>query len=104
MINSYGFVLACLFFSLCFIFTSCEKDDPVPEIDQEVITDVTLRFNEVNEANEPIMGSGFEVKAVDAEGIALGGSPQVETINTLESGKKYKLEIFLYNSIAGEDV
>src|SRR5690606_28505757 len=88
--------------SLCLI--SCEKDDPLPEVDQEVITDLTLRFSEVNDSGEIVAGSGFEVVARDAEGISLGNSPEIDVIEGLEAGKKYLLEISLYNGIAGEDV
>jgi hypothetical protein len=89
---------------LTFIISSCEKDDPVPEIDQEVITNVTLKFTEVNELNEPIAGSSFEVEAEDAQGISLGDSPQIGTISSLQPGKKYLLDIDLYNSIADESI
>ena len=89
-------------FSLC--LTSCEKEDPVPEVDQEVITDVTLLFSEVDESGEIVAGSGFEVVARDAEGISLGNFPEIDTIEGLEAGKKYLLQISLYNGIAGEDV
>lgn len=88
---------------LTFIMSSCEKDDPVPEIDQELITNVTLMFTEVNESDEPIAGTSFVVEAVDAQGIS-GDSPQIATISSLLPGKKYLLDIELYNSIADENV
>lgn len=97
-------LLPVLFLSLGIFLSSCEKDDPVPEIDQEVITELTLSFTELNDADEPIPGTGFEVKATDVEGISLGGSPTIEVIDSFEAGKKYQLDIFLYNHIAGEDV
>lgn len=93
-----------IFVSLSLCLISCEKDDPLPEVDQEVITDLTLRFSEVNDSGEVVAGSGFEVVASDAEGISLGNSPEIDVIEGLEAGKKYLLEISLYNGIAGEDV
>lgn len=96
--------LLILIVSFSFFLSSCEKDDPVIEIDQEVITHVTLRFTEVNELNEPIAGSGFEVEAVDAQGISLGDTPEIGTISSLEPGKRYLLDIGLYNSMADENV
>lgn len=97
-------LLVTLLIPVTFFLSSCEKDDPVPEIDQEVITDVTLRFTEVNELNEPIIESSFEVEAVDAQGISLGVSPEIGIISSLEPGKKYLLDIELYNSLADENV
>src|SRR5690606_13216585 len=97
-------LLLVILIQLSVFLTSCEKEDPVPEIDQEVITDVTLLFSEVDDSGEIVAGSGFEVVARDAEGISLGNSPEIGTIEGLEAGKKYLLEVTLYNSIAGEDV
>ena len=86
-----------------FIF-SCEKDDPVPEIDQELITEITLIFDEVDEAGVIVPGGGFEVVATDAQGISLGGTPQIEDIVSLVPGKNYQLSLELYNEIANEDM
>lgn len=96
--------LASLLLLMSVFFFSCEKDDPVPELDQEVITEITLVFEELNDDGAPVPGSGFEVVARDAEGISLGGSPQVEDINSLEPGKSYQMTIRLYNDIADEDM
>src|SRR5690554_2642456 len=93
-----------LLMPLALLMTACEKDDPVPEIDQEVITEITLLFTELNDAGTPISGSSFEVVARDAEGISLGSSPEIGAINSLEAGKNYQLEISLYNDIADEDI
>jgi|SRR5690554_642551 len=93
-----------LLLPLALLMSACEKDDPVPEIDQEVITEVTLLFTELNEAGSPISGSSFEVIAKDAEGISLGSSPEIGAINSLEAGKNYQLQISLYNDIADEDI
>jgi hypothetical protein len=93
-----------IFVSLSLCLISCEKEDPLPEVDQEVITEVTLLFSEVNDSGEIVSGSGFEVVARDAEGISLGNSPEIDAIEGLKPGKKYLLEVSLYNSIVGEDV
>lgn len=97
-------LLSALLVPMAFILASCEKDDPVPEVDQEVITAVTLTFAEVDDADVPVAGSAFEVVARDVEGISLGNSPEIDVISSLEAGKKYQLEISLYNGIADEDV
>jgi len=97
-------LLIALLLTFGILLTSCEKEDPVPEVDQEVITDVTLLFTEVDDSGEIVSGSGFEVVASDAQGISLGNSPEIDAIEGLEAGKKYLLEVSLYNSIAGEDV
>jgi hypothetical protein len=97
-------LLSALLIPLGFFMASCEKDDPVPEIDQEVITDVTLTFTEVDENQQPIAGSSIVAVASDAEGISLGNALEIDVISSLEPGKQYQLVISLYNSIAGEDV
>ncbi len=89
--------------SLTFVWTSCSKDDPVPEVDQEVITDLTVTFTEVDEEGNTI-GTSMDFTASAGEGIALGGEIDVDLITGLESGKTYLMEISAYNSIADEDV
>lgn len=86
------------------LMASCEKDDPVPEVDQEVITDVTLTFTEVDEADQPVEGTAIVAVASDVQGIGLGNSLEIDVISSLGAGKKYQLDISLFNSIAGEDV
>lgn len=93
-----------LFLLLSVLIFSCEKDDPVPEIDQELITELTLVFEEINEAGNVVPNSKFEVTAKDAEGISLGSAPQIEDIVDLVPGKTYQLSIQLYNDIAKEDM
>jgi hypothetical protein len=91
-----------LLFALLVSFSSCESEDPIEELEQELITDVTLIFTEVNDEGTAI-GTPFEVKASDPQGIELGTNPVVETIN-VEAGKRYLLEITLFNSIENEDI
>lgn len=81
---------------------SCQSEDPVQENDGEVITEVTLTFTELDASNNPT-GTPFSFTASDPEGIEGGGTPTIETIN-LTKGKKYRMEVELYNGIAMEDI
>ncbi len=83
-------------------FASCESEDPEKENDGEVITDVTLKFQEVDASNNPI-GSVSSFKASDPQGIAVGSTPTVQTVN-LTKGKKYLMTIEVYNEIEKEDI
>ncbi|MBN3582385.1 hypothetical protein JYB64_08295 [Algoriphagus aestuarii] len=89
---------ALLFSSVLF---SCESEDPVIENDEEVITDVTLKFTELDGSGTPV-GDSFEFLASDPQGVELG-NPTIETVNLLK-GKTYRMEVLLYNSIANEDI
>ncbi|WP_026333876.1 MULTISPECIES: hypothetical protein [Rhodonellum] len=100
MINK-GF-LAMVLLSFVFLYSSCTSEDPEEENEEELITDVTLKFTEVNPAGEAI-GTPFNVKAIDNQGLGLGTTPTIETI-TLIKGKRYMLEIELFNSIENEDI
>ncbi|WP_137403306.1 hypothetical protein [Echinicola rosea] len=82
---------------------SCSKDDPVPELDQEVITDVSLTFTEVD-GNDGVIGTAMEYNASSDEGIGLGGNVVIDDIDGLEAGKRYLVEITAFNGIANEDV
>lgn len=82
--------------------SSCNSEDPVPENDGEVITDVTLVFTELD-ASGAVIGSPFSFSASDSEGIEVGTSPEVDEI-TLEAGKTYQMEIEVGNAIEGEDI
>jgi len=93
-----SFLVAVLF---AIVLASCKSEDPVMENDEEVITDVTLRFTELDNSGA-VVGDPFEFVASDPQGIELG-SPTIETVN-LAKGKTYKMEILLYNSIADEDI
>ncbi|MEB2778064.1 hypothetical protein SYJ56_22315 [Algoriphagus sp. D3-2-R+10] len=85
-----------------FAFSSCDSEDPVPENDGELITDVTLTFQEIDESGNAV-GSAFDFTASDSEGIEIGSAPDVETV-TLTKGKTYQMSIEVYNSIAEEDI
>jgi hypothetical protein len=81
---------------------ACTSDDPEIEKEQEIITDVTLSFTEVDNNNNPV-GNPVEFKAFDPQGLELGNNPTIQTIQ-LGIGKRYLLEIDLFNSIENEDI
>ena len=87
---------------VAFGFASCESEDPEKENDGEVITDVTLNFQELNASNAPV-GAVFSFKASDPQGIEVGKTPTIQSIS-LAKGKKYQMTIEITNSIEGEDI
>ena len=87
---------------LVFGFASCESEDPEKENEGEVITDVTLKFQELNSSNA-LVGSVLSFKASDPQGIEVGKTPTVQSIS-LTKGKKYQMTIEVTNSIEGEDI
>lgn len=91
-----------LFAALTLGFASCESDDPVPENEGEVITDVTLNFQELDGSGNAV-GTPFSAKASDPEGIEVGATPTIEPVN-LVKGKTYRMTITVANSIEGEDI
>jgi hypothetical protein len=91
-----------LFAALAIGFASCDSDDPEPENEGEVITDVTLTFQELN-ASGGLVGSPFSAKASDPEGIEVGTAPTIQTAN-LVRGKTYAMAITVFNSIENEDI
>ena len=91
-----------LFGVLAIGFASCESDDPVAENDAEVITDVTLNFQELDASGNPV-GLITSFSASDPEGIEVGATPTIETVS-LTRGKTYRMTIEVYNGIADEDI
>lgn len=87
---------------LAFGFASCESEDPEKENEGEVITDVTLKFQELNGSNA-LVGDVLSFKASDPQGIEVGKTPTVQSIS-LTKGKKYQMTIEVTNSIEGEDI
>ena len=87
---------------LAFGFASCESEDPTEENDGEVITDVTLKFQELNASNA-LVGSVLSFKASDPQGIEVGKTPTIQSIS-LAKGKKYQMTIEVTNAINGEDI
>ena len=103
MTNMKLFKNSSLFAAVLFsaVLFSCKSEDPVIENDEEVITDVTLKFTELDDSGNPV-GDSFEFLASDPQGVELG-TPTIETV-TLDKGKTYRLDVLLYNSIANEDI
>ena len=91
-----------LFTALAMGFASCESDDPEPENDGEVITDVILNFQELDGSGSPI-GLITSFKASDPEGIEVGATPIIQPV-TLTKGKTYRMTIEVLNSIDNEDI
>lgn len=87
---------------LAFGFASCESEDPEKENEGEVITDVTLKFQELNGSNA-LVGDVLSFKASDPQGIEVGKTPTIQSIS-LTKGKKYQMTIEVTNSIEGEDI
>jgi hypothetical protein len=87
---------------LAFGFASCESEDPEKENDGEVITDVTLKFQELNASNAPV-GAVLSFKASDPQGIEVGKTPTIQPVS-LTKGKKYLMTIEVTNEIEKEDI
>ncbi len=87
---------------LAFGFASCKSEYPEKENDGEVITDVTLKFQELNASNA-LVGSVLSFKASDPQGIEVGKTPTIQSIS-LAKGKKYQMTIEVTNAIKGEDI
>lgn len=87
---------------VAFGFASCESEDPEKENDGEVITDVTLKFQELDASNA-LVGAVLSFKASDPQGIEVGKTPTIQSIS-LAKGKKYQMSIEVTNSIKGEDI
>jgi hypothetical protein len=96
--KSFLFALAFLAFG----FTACESNDPEPENDGEVITDVILSFQELNLSGIPT-GAISTFKASDPQGIEVGSMPTIDNV-TLTKGKTYQMKIEVRNSIENEDI
>ena len=87
---------------MVFGFASCKSEDPTQENDGEVITDVTLKFQELDASNA-LVGSLLSFKASDPQGIEVGKTPTIQSIS-LAKGKKYQMTIEVTNGIKGEDI
>jgi len=96
-------LLTAAIITLSFTALSCSSDDPEFEVDQELITDVTLIFTEVD-ATGALTQNTFSVTATDPEGLELGNQPVIQAITGLEPGKRYRLDITLFNSIDNENI
>lgn len=100
LISKKSFLYALLF--VTFTFTACQSDDPEPENDGEVITDVILNFQELDVSGNPV-GALSSFRASDPQGIEVGATPTIETVE-LTRGKTYQLNIEVKNAIENEDI
>src|SRR5690606_20417400 len=75
--------------------TSCSKDDPTPEIDQEEVNAAELVFTEVEREAHGDHYHYNEIENPDVEHVKFSkeGLPEVGTHLHLEVGKTYKLEL-----------
>jgi hypothetical protein len=101
MFNSKKSFLYAIVFA-AFGFTACESDDPEPETDGEVITDVILNFQELDASGNPL-GAVSSFSASDPQGIEVGATTTIDNVN-LTKAKTYQLTIEVRNSIANEDI
>ncbi|AFL85473.1 hypothetical protein Belba_2943 [Belliella baltica DSM 15883] len=81
---------------------ACTSEEPTLENEEELITDVTLKFTQVDQTGVALAAT-FEVVASDTEGLELGGSPTIGTIN-LSPGLRYLVEVELFNSLENENI
>lgn len=81
---------------------SCQSEEPKIENDGEVITDVTLKFQELNASNA-LVGSVLSFKASDPQGIEIGKTPTIQALS-LAKGKKYQMTVEVTNGIKGIDI
>ena len=97
--NNYG-LLAIL--SATIAFTSCKKDDEVPEEENEleVITDVKLVFTNVDDGTDIV-----EARANDPDGEGVEELTILDDIN-LDTSKTYVLTFEVFNNLdtPGEDI
>jgi hypothetical protein len=94
--------LPLLLLAVLFAFSSCTSDNPLPENEEELITDVSLIFTEVDGNGNPI-GTPIEFTASDSEGLELGSNPGIEVVS-LTVGKRYLLTIEIFNSVENENI
>jgi len=79
-------------------FTSCSKDDPIPEVDQEEFDGSTFVFTEGHFHGEDFHASGDTLQVRFVKG---SNKPYPAHIH-LHEGDKYQLEILMYKN--GEDI
>jgi len=98
-----NYLIAAAILMLGITSSACSSEDPEFEEDQELITDVTLLFTEVD-ATGNLTTNTFTVTATDPEGLETGNSPVIQTITQFQAGKRYRLDIALFNSIENENI
>lgn len=78
------------------LVTSCKKEEPAPEDENELITTVRLKFTE----NGTTTTQTFDWKDLDGEG---GSAPTIASVG-LKTNRTYKLEVeFLNESVTPVD-
>lgn len=82
------------------LITSCDDDDPEPENEVEVVTDVTLVFTNTADASDVVRASAEDP---DGEGVQ---ELQIQDDITLTSGATYTLTFEIFNNLEtpGEDI
>lgn len=80
------------------VISSCSKDDPQPEIDQEEVSNAKITFTEVERELHDDHYHYHEVPNGFQETITFDGNfvPSTEHFD-LEEGKTYKMEVVTYN-------
>lgn len=83
--------------SVLFFVTSCSKDDPTPEVDQEEVSTVKLVFTEVKREAHGDHHHYHDIENPDIEEVTFEGSgmlPPVDAHLHLYVGKTYRLALF----------
>ncbi len=75
-------LLTIVFIAIVLLFTSCKKDDPEPELPQELITTLIMTFNPV--------GGGPAVEFIFRDLDGDGGDPPVITTASLAANTMYR--------------
>lgn len=81
---------------ILFVVSSCSKNDPVPEIDQEEVGSAKLIFTEVEREAHGDHYHYNEIKDVKPESITFSGTNMVPPVGAhlhLEVGKTYRLDL-----------
>lgn len=94
MMKSKLFIL--LFSASIFTLTSCTKDDPVPEIDQEEVSGATLFFTEVEAEAHGDHFHYHEIEGAETDSLVFSGTdflPDPGAHLHLTAGKSYKFHL-----------
>lgn len=81
---------------ILFAFSSCSKNDPVPEIDQEEVGSAKLIFTEVEREAHGDHYHYNDIKDANVESISFSGSNMVPPVGAhlhLQVGKTYRLDL-----------
>jgi len=92
-VNYQRFFFVLAFISITPFFFSC-KNDPIPVNDQEIITKLSIHFQEIDLSDSPI-GTSLVYSWVDSDGDG-GNDPVVDTI-ILKPSARYKAALEVLN-------